>query len=138
MHTCWRWTQLACGYSTLITVLSLVIQNLANTNINMDRDWLNAFVAASPLCTARFGGMMHMWMQLDHILHDILLEEEAQPISSTAYKHPRINKLFNPQAKKTTGFSHGQLVRLYWSFDLEGYLVSIGKTHLPLYTSGFN
>ena len=25
MHKCWGWTQIACGYSTLMTVLSLVV-----------------------------------------------------------------------------------------------------------------
>ena len=33
-----------------------------------------------------------------------------------------------------TGFYHGQLVRLYRQFDLEGYLISIDEARIPLYT----
>ena len=73
-------------------------------------------------------------MQFDHILHNITPEEEAQPISFTGYKHPRINDLSDTEAKKMTGFYHGQLVRLYRQFDLEGYLISIDEARIPLYT----
>ena len=45
MHTCWGWTQIACGYSTLMTVLSLVVQNHGNTHLNMDTNAINALVA---------------------------------------------------------------------------------------------
>lgn len=76
MHQCWGWTQIACGYSTLMTVLSLVVQNHANTHLNMDTNAINALVANASLCTAGFAGMLHMWMQFDdHLLHDIRPEE---------------------------------------------------------------
>ena len=92
MHTCWGWTQIACGYSTLMTVLLLVVQNHANT-LNMDTNAINALVANACLCTASFASMLHMWAQFDHILHDILPEEEGLPIQFTPAKHPRIDQL---------------------------------------------
>ena len=138
LQTCWRWSQIACAYSTMMTVLSLVAQGQANMNANMDADAINALVANAALVTASFASFMHMWMQMDHILHDITPEEEAQPMSYTAAKHPRIDDLSDPQGKKMTGFCHSQLKRLYRLFDLEGYLTSIGETHVPIYTNFVN
>ena len=45
MRTCWGWTQIAGGYSTLMTVLSLVVQNHGNTHLNMDTNAIHALVA---------------------------------------------------------------------------------------------
>ena len=120
-----------------MTVLSLVVQNHANT-LNMDTNAINALVANACLCTASFASMLHMWAQFDHILHDILPEEEGLPIQFTPAKHPRIDQLSDPEAKKMTGFYHSQLRRLYTQFDLDGYLAGIGETKVPLYTGSFN
>ena len=40
----------------------------------------------------------------------------------------------DPEAHKMPHYYHDQLVRLYCLFDLDGFLLSIGKTHIPLYT----
>ena len=124
---------MACTYSAMMTVLSLVAQSHAKVDANMDTDAINAIFAIAALITASFAGFTHMWMKMNHILHNITPDEEAQPTSYTSEKHPRIDNLSNPQAKKMTGFYHGQIKQLYRLFDLEGYLTGIGETNLPVY-----
>ena len=117
---------------TLITVITLILQNHAN--FAFDADAMNVIVANTVFSPATLAGMMHMWMQFNHILQDIIPEEEAQPISFIGYKHPRINNLSDTEAKKMIGFYHGQLVRLYRGFELERYLISISDDRILLYT----
>ena len=77
---------------------------------------------------------LQMWTTMDHLLYDITPEEEAQPRQSTRHKGLRINDLLDPQPHKMTHFYHGQLVRLYRLFNLDGFLRGIDETKVPLYS----
>ena len=61
MQTCWLWAQITRGYSSLITVIALILQNHAN--VAFDADAMNAIV--SPRHQPRGGGPAYLiyWLQ---------------------------------------------------------------------------
>ena len=133
MHACMSWALFASAYSTMITAIGLCAQGAG-----LDSAALSAMIANAALVGSFHLATAHWLTDWDHILHDIPPEHDVVTSIFTPPKHPRIDDLSDPKANAMTGFSHGQLKRLYELFDLEDYFAALNEDLVPLPTGTFN
>lgn len=133
LHHAWRQTSLVCSYSSFLLTFAMTVETLAGGNPT-DMAVIHQAIDLFSTNLLTYMSLLEIWTIMDHILHDITPEEEAQPTQYTRHKALQIDDLTDPEAHKMTHFYHGQLIRLYRSFNLDGYLISIGETMVPIYT----
>ena len=132
LQTVWGWTSVVCSFSLYLTALTTAIGEAAAANmIPAEIDDMLSLLGSNTAC---FISLLRVCRNMDSNLYDIAPVEEEQPRQYTAHKKLRIDDLSDPKAHKMTHFYHGQLLRLYNMFDLEGYLRSIDEDKIPLYT----
>ena len=133
LQTCTVWAMAASTYCTLLTALGLCVQGTG-----LDSDAVKALVANAAITAASYCSVLHLFTDWDHLLHDIPPEHDRVPAMFKPLQHPTIDGLSDPKAIAMTGFTHGQLRRLYRCFNLEGYLAARDEVAIPLPTGHVN
>lgn len=133
LQTCTVWAMATSAYCTLLTALGLVV-----AGTGLDSAAVNGLAASAAISAASYCSVVHLLTDWDHLLHDIPPEHDRVPAIFKPLQHPTIDALSDPKAKAMTGFTHGQLRRLYECFDLDGYLAARGEVAIPLPTGNVN
>ena len=137
LHSVWRHTSLVCSYSSFLLSFAMTIETFSGGN-SADMEAIHLAIELFSLNLTSFMSLLEICNTMDHLLHDISSAEESLPLQFTRHKALQIDDLTDPQSHKMTHFYHGQLVRLYNLFDLDGFLNSIGEAMVPIYTGHSN